>query len=208
MECGTNGRCLQSEESNVECGVRYAWEMEREDNRQFKSCSHCFSLRPATVGSTFLIPHSSKAPGGLRLLLLLLLLSVEHLFSALHGHTVEEGLDAASLLVDVPLGTEVQTRAHDVLRGREILLAECALGLQSDLERAEAVEYHALRGVQVTVHYVDELDEHGRDVRVLHGDILLNLLGYLLGAESLGVDGAAKELALVWVWTARPKNWP
>ena len=91
---------------------------------------------------------------------------------------------------------EVHTCPHDVLRGGEVLLAECSLGLQSDLERAEAVELHHLRGIEVTVHHVDEFDEHAHHIRILHGDILLNLFANLLQVDGASVHGTSKPLAL------------
>ena len=115
--------------------------------------------------------------------------------NVLDGHVAEELLDAVALLRDLPFGLEVHARADDVLRRREVLLAERALRLQTNLERAEAVEHDALGGIEVAVHDVHQLDEHGRDVGVLHGDVLLDLHRHLLQVDGLRVDGACEPLA-------------
>ena len=133
---------------------------------------------------------------GLRLLFtFLLFLSRKEVGNVFDGHVAEELLNAVALLRDLPLGLEVHAASDDVLRRGEVLLAERALRLQTNLERAEAVEHDALGGIEVTVHDVDQLDEHGRHVRVLHGDILLNLHRHLLQVHGLRVDGACEPLA-------------
>ena len=127
--------------------------------------------------------------------LLLFFLSRKEVGNVLDGHVAEELLDAIALLRDLPLGLEVHARADDVLRGGEVLLAERTLRLQSNLERAETIQNHTLGSVEVTVHDVDQLDEHGRNVGVLHGDILLDLHRHLLQVDGLRVDGACEPLA-------------
>ena len=131
----------------------------------------------------------------LRLLFAFLFLFGKEVSDVLDGHVAEELLDAVALLRDLPFGLEVHARADDVLRRGEVLLAETTLGLQTNLERAEAIEHDALGGIQVTIHDVDQLDEYGAHVRILHGDVLLNLHRHLLQVHGLRVDGACEPLA-------------
>ena len=78
------------------------------------------------------------------------------------------------------LGLEVHARAHDVLRSRELLRALGSLRLQAHLEAAEAVELHAVAGVESLTHHHHELAEHGDDVTLLRRHVLLDVVGNLL----------------------------
>ena len=133
----------------------------------------------------------------LRIRVVVILRLGQHFLDVLHRDVADELLVALvrSSLYGV-VGQEVDTCANDVLRSGEVFLAERALGLQSNLERAETVELHNLRGVQVTVHHIDEFDEHSSYVRVFHRDVLLNLFTDSLQVECASMHGTAEPLTL------------
>ena len=78
------------------------------------------------------------------LLLAVVLFLRKQVLHVLDGHVVQE-LTGALLSGHIHgvLRLEEKLAADDVLRGREVLLTERTLGLETNLERTETVELHA-----------------------------------------------------------------
>ena len=135
-----------------------------------------------------------KAPSpweraGVRLLgggsLSLLVLADLVLRQLLDLHAVQELLHAVASLVVATLGGEHHMHALDVVGDGEGLGRAGTLAVQTNLERAEAVELHTLGVLHLVLHDLHQLLDDGHDVRALHGTVALDNL-----CQATGVDDA------------------
>ena len=116
--------------------------------------------------------------------------------SLLELHSVGEVyLDVTRGGVAGELRTEAHMSAGDVIGGGELVLALSSGRLDVDLEGAEVVDLDAVAVLQLVLHHLCQLYEHGIHVRLLHGTVALNALCQLLAVDGSGVDGASVELA-------------
>ena len=116
--------------------------------------------------------------------------------SLLELHSVGEvDLDVAGGGVAGELRTEADLGAHDVVGGGELVLALGTGRGDINLEGAEVVDLDAVAVLQLVLHHLCQLDEHGVHVRLLDGTVALDALCQLLAVDGGGVDGASVELA-------------
>ena len=98
-------------------------------------------------------------------------------------HALQELLHAVASGVVGTLGGEYHMHALDVVGDGERLGGARTLGVQADLERAEAVELYALGVLQLVAHGLHQLVQHGEDIGLLHGTVALHDLRQLTGVN-------------------------
>ena len=85
--------------------------------------------------------------------------------------------------------------ALDVVRGERLLVLG-GDGAEPDLKGADLVKLHCLGVLEMLLHDLEELDEHGIDVGTGHGGGMGDLLGELTGRHGAQTDGAAEPLSV------------
>jgi len=118
----------------------------------------------------------------------------EVLGQLLHLDLLEPALLALTGVGGEALGLEDDLGAQDVVCA-ELVRRDGALGPDVHLEGADVVELDAVAGLQVALDDVAQLGQHGDDVGALHGDVLLDLLAHLAGADDLHHLGVGVPLA-------------
>ena len=106
---------------------------------------------------------------------------------------VEEGLGAVAVgEIYGVCGSEVDSLSRDVRGDGELLTLHGTLAANADLERAETVEFHGVRFLQLVGHDLDEFGEHRLHVGFLHRTVLLDDVSDVVGrhvayGDSLGI---------------------
>ena len=113
----------------------------------------------------------------------------------LYAGTLQELLDAVATAVRRALRKEQHAQALDVLGDAELGGGLGALLLHSDLERAEAVQLHALGVLHLVLHDLHEFLQHCHHVGAFHGTVALDDLCQLAGVNHCGGYGAGIPFA-------------
>ena len=116
----------------------------------------------------------------------------------LEDHILDEGLGHDVLLLHLAvlvlladddtlsLGLEEHTARGDAGGAAVLLLGNTDAG-EADLEDADAGEVDLLAELEVVLHGLAQLGEHGEDVASLHAGLRLDVVGQVLGLDELAV---------------------
>ena len=109
--------------------------------------------------------------------------------------SLQELLHAVAGSVGRALGGEHDVHALDVVGHGERLRRAGTLRGDADLERAEAVQLHALAVLQLVAHGLHQLVEHSQDIGLLHGTVALHDFSQLAGVDTTRRHHAGIPLA-------------
>jgi hypothetical protein len=108
------------------------------------------------------------------------------------GHGMGFGLGVYS-----HFGLEVDAHAHDIFGGVEVGGGGGSGGFETYLERAQTIHVDCLGIGKGVGENLLELTEHGDDVGVLGGTVVLNQVGHVLGLHRVDVERTSIPFTLV-----------